>query len=164
MDNQNVTSETPAGWGIVIVEGDTGLGKGAGEILEEISGLVITDVTNSDWFGAEVGSNNTAELSAFLQALRWILANPNSERYCIKTDSTYAGNIVAGNWKAKQNLDIVRKTKAFWDEVNDVCMIRWEHVRAHTGHRWNERADHLAIRAASKKAPIPLSFWKPGQR
>ena len=164
MGNQNVTDETPAGWGIVIVEGDTGLGKGAGDILAELSGRVITDANDSDWFGAEVGSNNTAELSAFLQALRWILGNPNSEQFCIKTDSTYVGNIVVGKWKAKQNLELVHRTKALWDEVNDICQIRWEHVRAHAGYRWNERADHLAIRAASDKSPIPLSFWKPGQR
>ena len=27
-ENRNVTSETPAGWGVVIVRGDSGLGKG----------------------------------------------------------------------------------------------------------------------------------------
>ncbi|HIH81127.1 MAG TPA: hypothetical protein HA309_01680, partial [Candidatus Thalassarchaeaceae archaeon] len=37
-ENRNVTSETPAGWGVVIVRGDSGLGKGDGEIFEELSG------------------------------------------------------------------------------------------------------------------------------
>ena len=35
--NENVDSETPAGWGFVIVEGDTGLGKGTGELVEDVS-------------------------------------------------------------------------------------------------------------------------------
>jgi ribonuclease HI len=42
--------------------------------------------------------------------------------------------------------------------------LNWSHVRAHRGHRWNERADHLANRCVNNQAPMPLSFWKPGQR
>ena len=40
LGNQNVDSQTPAGWGLVIVSGDTGLGKGTGELIEEKSGKV----------------------------------------------------------------------------------------------------------------------------
>jgi ribonuclease HI len=41
--------------------------------------------------------------------------------------------------------------------------LSWDHVRAHRGHRWNERADHLAKRAMRRERPEPLTFWKPGQ-
>ena len=34
-ENRNVSSETPAGWGFCVVIGDTGLGKGQGEIITE---------------------------------------------------------------------------------------------------------------------------------
>ena len=64
LDNQNVGPDAPAGWGIVIVTGDSGLGKGGGEVLHEENGKVMTDEDDDDWLGAEVGSNNTAELSA----------------------------------------------------------------------------------------------------
>jgi len=71
-ENRNVTAETPAGWGFCVVEGDTGLGRGRGEIVTEGSGSVITDETSNDFIGAEVGSNNTAELSAIAGALGWL--------------------------------------------------------------------------------------------
>ena len=34
-ENRNVTADTPAGWGFCVVEGDTGLGRGRGEIVTE---------------------------------------------------------------------------------------------------------------------------------
>ena len=40
--NQNVDATTPAGWGVVVVEGDSGLGRGSGEIQTELSGPVST--------------------------------------------------------------------------------------------------------------------------
>ena len=51
-----------------------------------------------------------------------------------------------------------------WKEVSQLRQLSWSHVRAHRGHRWNERADHLALRCANQEPPAPLSFWKPGQR
>jgi len=42
-ENRNVSSETPAGWGFCVVIGDTGLGKGQGEIITEKNGPVITE-------------------------------------------------------------------------------------------------------------------------
>ncbi len=162
--NENVDSETPAGWGIVIVEGDTGLGKGTGELIEEKSGAVITDSENEQFLGAEVGSNNTGELTAFAHALRWILSQERMCEYVIRTDSTYAGNITDGTWKAKANLPLVRRVRNLWSEACNLHRISWNHVRAHRGHRWNERADHLAARAANREVPVPFSFWKPGMR
>ena len=36
--NQNVDASTLAGWGVVVVHGDSGLGRGSGEILTELFG------------------------------------------------------------------------------------------------------------------------------
>ena len=82
----------------------------------------------------------------------------------IKTDSQYAGNQATGAWKAKANRVLVSHVQALWDEVSELRVLSWDHVKAHRGHRWNERADHLAIRAANNEVPASLSFWKPGQR
>ncbi len=162
--NQNVDSETPAGWGVVIITGSNDLGRGNGEILHEFHGKVITDSDADSFIGAEVGSNNTAELSAFASALRWILTEGGNSEIVIKTDSQYAGNQATGAWKAKANKRLVSHIRSLWDEVSLLRKISWEHVKAHSGHRWNERADHLAIRAATGEVPLSLSFWKPGQR
>ena len=141
--NQNVGQETPAGWGVVVITGSNDLGRG---------------------IGAEVGSNNTAELTAFAEALRWALSEGGDSEIVIKTDSQYAGNQATGNWKAKANRELVAHVQALWNEVSQLRDLSWDHVKAHSGHRWNERADHLAIRAANNETPISLSFWKPGQR
>ena len=164
LDNQNVGPDAPTGWGIVIVTGDSGLGKGGGEVIHEENGEVITDENDDDWIGAEVGSNNTAELSAFAMALRWLLLEGGEGKALIRTDSTYAGNLADGTWKAKANRNLVSRMQKLWGEVSTLRELEWKHIRAHRGHRWNERADHLAIRAASGEVPIPLDFWKPGQR
>ena len=162
--NQNVTSETPAGWGFVVINGDSGLGKGSGNIIKEAFGKVITNKNDSEFIGAEVGSNNTAELSAFVHCLKWILVEGIEQEIIIRTDSNYAGNIVEGNWKAKSNKAIASLSQELWGEVKSLGKLSWIHIRAHQGHRWNERADHLAIRAAQNSSPIPIDFWKPGLR
>ena len=73
LGNQNVDATTPASWGMVVVVGDSGLGKGSGELHTELSGPVVTNAEETEFIGAEVGSNNTAELSGFAAALRWLL-------------------------------------------------------------------------------------------
>jgi len=162
--NQNVDHNTPAGWGVVIVVDSNDLGRGNGEIFHEFHGKVITDSNDEKFIGAEVGSNNTAELTAFAEALRWCLTQGGEEDIIIKTDSQYAGNQATGKWKAKANKVLVKKVQNLWKEVSGLRNLSWEHVKAHSGHRWNERADHLAIRAALGEVPESLSFWKPGQR
>jgi len=164
LGNQNVDSETPAGWGVVVVTGSNDLGRGNGEIFHEFNGKVITEKSHSKFIGAEVGSNNTAELTAFAEALRWSLSEGGDSKIIIKADSKYAGNQATGTWKAKANRELVAHVQSLWNEVSQLRELTWEHVKAHSGHRWNERADHLAIRAASDEAPASLSFWKPGQR
>lgn len=164
LENQNVTADTPAAWGMAIVVGDNGLGKGSGEIIEESWGPVVCNPTDEDFIGAEVGSNNTAELTAFAMALRWLLIDGDDKNAIIYTDSQYAGNLATGAWRAKANKILVKSVQNLWNEVKQIRPIEWRHVRAHRGHRWNERADHLANRCVHNQLPMPLTFWKPGQR
>ena len=163
-ENRNVTIDTPAGWGVVIVSGDSGLGKGDGEIIEELSGVVITDSKQEGWLGAEVGSNNTAELTALAHTLRWLLSVGGDERVVVRGDSNYALKIATREWRAKKNLKLASRVIDLLNEVSKFREVVLEHVRAHRGHRWNERADHLAWRACINETPLPLQFWKPGMR
>jgi|TARA_B100001996_G_C18655889_1_gene591163 ribonuclease HI len=163
-ENKNVTAQTPAGWGLCVVIGDTGLGKGQGEITIEKSGKVITKKDDVGFIGAEVGSNNTAELCALAHALKWLLVEGGDAPAVIRGDSKYALNIGSGNWKAKANKDLALHVQQLWSEVSLLRELSHEHVRAHRGHRWNERADHLAFRAMQGKTSLPLQFWKPGKR
>ena len=97
LGNQNVDASTPAAWGLVVVIGDSGLGKGSGELHHEEAGPVITDPQQNGFIGAEVGSNNTAELSGFAAALRWLLIEGGEDAAVIRADSTYAGNLASGS-------------------------------------------------------------------
>ena len=64
-------------------------------------GPVVTDKGAAGWHGAERGTNNTAELTAILQGLRWAggLADTVVR---IRYDSEYAANTARGLWKAKK--------------------------------------------------------------
>ena len=146
-ENKNVTFQTPAGWGFCVVIGDTGLGKGQGEITIEKSGKV-----------------NTAELCALAHALKWLIIEGSDTNAVIRGDSQYALNIGSGIWKAKANKELALHVQKLWIEVSSFRNLTHEHVRAHRGHRWNERADHLAFRAMQGREPLPVQFWKPGQR
>ncbi|MGB0284124.1 MAG: ribonuclease HI, partial [Candidatus Poseidoniaceae archaeon] len=101
--NRDVDATTPAAWAFVVVEGDLPHGRGSGEVVHEEAGPVITDPEAPGFLGAEVGSNNTAELSAFAQALRWLLLQASDASALIRADSIYAGNLADGSWKAKAN-------------------------------------------------------------
>ena len=162
--NRDVDATTPASWAFVVVEGDLSHGRGAGEVVHEEAGSVLTDPKAPGFLGAEVGSNNTAELSAFAQALRWLLMQTSDEPALIRADSIYAGNLADGSWKPKANRALVARVQALWKEVQEQREVAWDHVRAHRGHRWNERADHLAGRHALGEPPDPMSFWRPGRR
>ena len=140
-----------------------GWGRGSGEILTEFSGPVSTCADDEHYIGAEVGSNNTAELSGLFEALRWLLTEEQRDAVCIRLDSQYAGNIATGMWRAKANRELAARVQSVWTEVASQRDLTWSHVRAHRGHRWNERADHLAKRAMRRERPLPLTFWKPGQ-
>ena len=138
LGNQNVDATTPAAWSVVVITGDTGLGRGSGSLVEEFAGPVVT--------------------------LRWLLSEGGGEEAIIRADSQYAGNLACGAWRAKANKTLVAHVQELWRTVAAIRPLSWEHVKAHRGHRWNERADHLALRKANDEPPIPLSFWKPGQR
>ena len=125
--------------------------------------VVSTSSKDEEFIGAEVGSNNTAELSGLFAALRWLLTEENDDAVLIRLDSQYAGNIATGAWRAKANRELAARVQSVWNEVASQRELSWSHVRAHRGHRWNERADHLAKRAMRRERPLPLTFWKPGQ-
>jgi ribonuclease HI len=164
-ENRNVTSETPAGWGFCVIEGDNGIGRGHGSLIYEESGKVVTNRDAEFFLGAEVGSNNTAELSAIAHALRWLLMGNDKKNIMIKGDSQYAMNIAMGKVrKVKANRELAFRVQELWKEVLHTKKIDCEHIRAHKGHRWNERADHLAFRAMKGDSALPLQFWKPGKR
>lgn len=148
MGNNNVTKDTPAGWGIVVVEGDTGDHQSGNEFANA-TGRVITDPKHPLYIGAEVGSNNTGELTAIYKALSWCLSNKPNE-VTIYSDSQYALNVVLGDWNASKNRKLVAQCKGLLTKVREAgTTVNSAHIKAHSGFRWNERADQLAYSGAN---------------
>lgn len=144
----NVASTTnPAGWGVVIVENPKN--HEGGKILASYAGPVITDGDEISHLGAEVGSNNTAELSAIWWGLYIMraLSLLGDVEVTIYGDSEYAGKMANGSWKPKENKELVKNVKAIWQRTLLNCnSLVWAHVRAHQGNYYNEMADELANR------------------
>lgn len=145
-DGKGATKDTPAGWGFVVVEGPTGQNHDEGTVVEEQSGRVITDSNHPLWIGADIGSNNTGELSAIYYALEW--AKENATKVTIYSDSNYALNMTFGNWKPSTNKGMIQVIRIVAAQVANVVTIEHSHIRAHSGFKWNEVADRLADKGA----------------
>lgn len=117
-----------------------------GRVLENTFPLDLGKVTN-----------NTTELAAIYYALQMIRLGAKYDKCIIYGDSQYAGNLVFGNWKAKQNKELVAKVKALAKTVPNVT---WEYVKAHDGNVYNEYADYLAKTGAYNRPPLPFEEWK----
>lgn len=135
----------PAGWAYVVVSGVTGANHDGGELVTEKNGKVITNRNHPMWIGADVGSNNTAELSAIYHALEYIRDN-SLDDVIIYTDSMYAMNLIFGSWKPSSNQSLVGTAKDLALKLHGKVIA--EHVRAHQNLFWNERADQLAKQGA----------------
>ena len=123
---------TPAGWGWCYQEEDQWI---------EAFGPVVTDPDNLHFRGAQVGSNNTGELTAILEAL--IMAIDHNWRdVTIRTDSQWSINVITRKWKARSHKTLVNYIKSIIRSASIKVRLSW--IKAHAGHEGNERADKLA--------------------
>mmetsp|Transcript_16203 Transcript_16203/g.35140 ORF Transcript_16203/g.35140 Transcript_16203/m.35140 type:complete len:286 (-) Transcript_16203:251-1108(-) len=149
--NQNVAvAKCPAGWGAVVVDGCLGRPPLGGVALAELYGPVELDAASPFYLGAEVGSNNTGELSAVCEALRWLTEHePTARDAVICYDSEYASNQAQGIHRAHKNIVLARRSHALLAEARKKRKVRFLHVKGHSGHQWNDAADSLANRGAT---------------
>ena len=64
----------------------------------------------------------------------------------MRYDSRYAALVGTGVWKAKSNKTLAGVVRAEWKKTHDAKRGRLylRHVKAHSGHKWNDLADALA--------------------
>lgn len=124
----------PGGWGCILVYG---------KLEKELSG------------GEPSTTNNRMELSAAIAGLEALKEPCEVELY---SDSKYLVDAVnfgwARSWRAKGwrkgdgkpalNVDLWEKLLALFE----IHRVRFEWVRGHNGHAYNERCDRLAVSAA----------------
>lgn len=122
----------PGGWGVVWVRD--------GEAVEE------------RWGHDPDTTNNRMELTALIEAVKLVPDGISTTLYsdsnlAVQTINQWAAGWKRNGWKRKtgpvQNLDLVRELyEAF--TARPELSLEW--IKAHVGHRWNERADDLSRR------------------
>lgn len=121
----------PGGWGVVWVVD--------GEPVAERSGHDAGPTTN-----------NRMELRAVIEAMALVPPGTpavirTDSRLVVDTLSSWAAGWERRGWRRRtgpvENLDLVRPAYETFSN-RDELRIAW--VKAHAGHRWNERADALA--------------------
>ena len=128
-----------AGYGVSAVacgDGDTD------ENAQEICALCAPLRVGSE--SVEKLSNNTAELRGVIEALR--LAQQRRQPAIIRYDSKYAAMITTNVWRAKKHKALAAVARAEWQRARVALKGKlWlRHVKGHSGHKWNDRADKLA--------------------
>lgn len=138
INNENPNVPTLGGVGVAIIED----GRVHG-VRIKVSNHTLQD--SQFPLNLKQTTNNTTELAAIYVALQVIKGK--ADEYIIYGDSQYAGNLVFGNWKPKENKELVAKIKRLASEVPNVT---WEYVKAHADNQYNNYADYLAKSGAYK--------------
>lgn len=130
-------SDGGAGWGYVVTKNE--------DVIKESFGPVVVEKDSKNYIGAQVLTNNTAELSAIYHALCYVKKNTVDEVW-IKYDSEYAAKSTLGEFNGAKNAALIKSCR---DALHDVQeRVRFEHVKGHSGDRFNDHADRLASRGA----------------
>jgi ribonuclease HI len=101
-------------------------------------------------------TNNFMELTAALEALR-LLTEPyevilyTDSKYLVDGITNYIHRWMENGWVTRDRSPV--KNQELWQALFDASQahqVTWRWVRAHDGHRENERADQLARKAIQK--------------
>ena len=147
-----------AGWGVAIwripVEGDTP------DYM--LYGPVITKPWDHRWLGARERTNNTAELSAIIEACLWLrdeAPDSGGEPVMLRYDSQYAANISLGRYTPKTNKELAETAKRMMADTMSSRNVTTQHVYGHTGAVDNEVADRLADKGAKGEIAADSRRW-----
>jgi len=138
-DGSSLGNPGPGGWGSVFVVSD--------KIIHELGG-----------FEKET-TNNRMELMAVIETLKYISKNQKKDNITIFADSNYVLNGVTSwiyNWEKNGWRTANKKSvlnQDLWKELVELIRnydnkIKWEKVKGHSGHVYNDRADEIATSKA----------------
>lgn len=122
----------PSGWGSVIIMKE-------GEI--ELGGRI------------EHSTNNIMELTAPIEAMKYLNKHKMSGELAIFSDSKYVinginewiHNWVKNGWRTANKKPVLNKE--LWQELhilNEEFKPKWYYVKGHSGHKYNDRVDEIA--------------------
>lgn len=89
----------------------------------------------------------TMELLAVMHGLKSF--KKPIDRLDIYTDSMYVIGCATLGYKRKRNLNYWNAFDKIYANVKKLCpVIEWHHIDGHTGDKWNEYCDNLAVKAS----------------
>ena len=94
-------------------------------------------------------TNNRMEIQAVISALNWLYENNyTEEEISIYTDSMYVIGSMTKNWKRNKNVELFSKLDDVFLKFKNVI---FKHIKGHSGDKYNELCDKLAVIASQKK-------------
>lgn len=132
----------PGGWGIVVNYGNGSVAEWGGE--------------------AAATTNNRMEMQAAIAALEIAKANAQNQAITLCTDSEYVLKGITQwingwkkrNWKTSKGDPVLNQD--LWQTLDllNSSLVKWQHVRGHSGDRDNERCDEIARGFAQNQPPV----------
>lgn len=98
---------------------------------------------HSEFFPEKDTTNNRMEIQAVIEACKWA-KKYNVTKLEIVSDSMYVIGTMTMEWKRKKNNDLWE----IMDNVTKDLSITWTHVKGHSGDKYNELCDALAVEAS----------------
>ena len=155
------------GWGVTVVTGGRGGADRDARQRAEHYGPMVLDPTAPPFLGAERTTNQTAELAAFAEGLSYLKeVDQTTEPAIVRPDSEYAMHLALGYSRPRENVALARRVRELWtaEEARRGGQLWAIHVKGHSGHKWNNRADRAAARGAQgfvRGVGARWSSWPP---
>ncbi|CAE7513563.1 rnhA, partial [Symbiodinium pilosum] len=154
-----------AGWAVVVFDAPP---NRPAEADYTLFGPVVLDEWDPVFLGAEVGTNNTGELTAIGEACVWLWENREERTQdgqvvpaVIHYDSEYARDLAVRAAAPRSNQRLAESVASWVEKVRSVRPLEFRHVKGHSGDVGNDAADKFANRglaerrAAKASAPPP---------
>jgi len=151
-DGSSLGNPGPGGWGVVIIENEEL------KIKDDSKGTIIKELGGFE----KNTTNNRMELMAVIETLKYLSTGKVLGEVTIFADSNYVLNGITSwiynweknGWKTANKKPVLNKD--LWQELiglirNYDNKIRWEKVKGHSGHVYNDRADEIATNYAARQ-------------
>ena len=127
-------------------------------------GPVVTTEAHLAFTGARTHSNNTADMTAMVEALSFLGPHgpvDQDERACICHDSLHAAGLCLGTIQARTHVQLALACQRSMVFARRKLQLTMQHVYSHSGNLGNECADHAAALGTFELTSSQVTTWPP---